>query len=691
MKIGKIVGIIVVVLVVIVGGGAAYLASLDVDEYRPEIAQAAKDSTGRELKLEGPLSLSISLTPTVSGEGISLANAAWGSQPQMLSLRRFEVQLQLLPLLFGDLQINRLILVQPDILLETDKDGKGNWEFDTLAAKQDGAAKAGDAPSADAGTAAIPHIGKLLIEGGQLTYRDGVSGETTKLALTSLEAQAASTSAPLNLKLQAVYNDMAMQVSGSVGPLANALSPNEPLQIDLTAEGLGLTATVKGSAKAADGTLDAAVQVSGANLAGLKPLAGDALPANLPLKLSTQVKAAGGKAGLSGLNLTLGKTDLSGDVSIDTTGEQPKITADLKSKRLDLTELQPPGAAGDGKPAKESAKKKQDGPAKVLPADPLPLDGLKAADANVTIAVAEIVTPKINLNDLSAQVKLAGGQLALKPLSLNVAGSAVNLDAMFNAARKVPTVALNLTAPKLDVGRLLRETETTDLLQGSGNVKVALTGQGNSVAAIAGSLNGGTNVLMNEGKVKTEALDVAVGGLSAIVGMMTSEKSDWTVLNCVASRFDIKNGVATSKVLLADTEYSTIVGEGSMDLGKEALAMKVSPQSKSVTLNVAVPIKIGGTFAEPTFRPDELATVRRLGGLLGATLFPPAALLALGDMGSGDDNPCLKIAKGGGKKPAAKAAEKPAVESMTESATEAVKAPLESLTKSLGGLFKKKE
>jgi len=216
---------------------------------------------------------------------------------------------------------------------------------------------------------------------------------------------------------------------------------------------------------------------------------------------------------------------------------------------------------------------------------------------------------------------------------------------------------------------------------------VKLAGQGHSVAAIAGSLNGGTSLLMNEGRVKTEALDMAVGGLSAIVGMMSSEKSEWTVLNCVASRFDVKKGVATSKVLLADTEYSTIVGEGSMDLGKEALAMKVSPQSKSATLNVAVPIKIGGTFAEPTFRPDELATARRLGGLLGAALFPPAALLALGDMGTGDDNPCLKIAKGGGKKPAAKTSEQPAA----SKATEALKSPMDAVKKGLGSLFGKKE
>jgi uncharacterized protein involved in outer membrane biogenesis len=665
VKIGKIIGIIVAVIVVIIGGGAAYLASMDADEFRPEIARAAQEATGRALQLEGPLSLSISLTPTISGEGISLANAPWGSRPQMLTLRRFEVELQLLPLLFGDIRINRLILIEPDILLETNAKGVGNWRFETMAAKADTAEDGG-------GDGAMPHIGRLLIENGQLTYRDGVSGETTKIMLTSLEADAASPSDPLNLKLRAAFNDIALTLQGSVGPLKNALSPDQALRIDLTAAGLGLTVKIKGSAKAASGVLDARIDVTAADLSGLRALAGDGVPANVALKLSTQVKAAAGKVSLSDLVLTLGKSDLAGSVAIDTAGKLPKITADLKGNRLDLSELLPP--ADKGSTEKTPKPRKSGRPGKVLPAEPLPLDGLKAAEAQVNIALGEVVMLQITLNEVSATIRLAKGRLTLEPLKATVAGGPVTITASIDAGGKVPTVALNVSAPKLDLGRLLREAKITDLLQGTGSLTIKLTGKGGSIAAIAGSLNGGTNFLLNQGKIKTEALDMAVGGLSAIVGMMSSEKSEWTVLNCIASRFDFKNGVATSRVLLADTEYSTVVGEGSMDLGQEALAMKISPQSKSATLNLAVPIKIGGTFAEPTFRPDELATARRLGGLLGATLFPPAALLALADLGSGEDNPCLKIAKGGGKTSSQRTAQ-PAAQPAVKAVTDAIKAP----------------
>ena len=689
MKIGRIIGVVVAIFVVIIGAGAGHLVGLNVDEYRPDIAQAAKDATGRALKLEGPLSLSVSLTPTISGEGISFANAPWGSQPHMLTLRRFEVQLSLLPLLFGDIQIQRLVLVEPEIFLETNKAGAANWQFEAMASKS--GEKADARGQSSGGDATLPHIGQLLIEKGHLTFLDGATGTVTKLALTQIEADAASADDPLNLKIQAAFNDMPVKLRGSVWPLKNALSPHDPVQADLTVEGLGLSFGIKGSGKATDGTIDAIITISAANLSGLRPLAGDALPDNLSLKFSAHAKATGSNASLSDLRLNLGRSDLSGSINIDTTGTLPKITAEIKGRRLDLAELLPGGGdkAGDKTPAKGRSGR----PSKVLPADPLPLDSLRLAEADIKIAIAEVATPQLVLNELSAVIQLANGHLTVKPMTVTAAGSPISISAAINAVAKVPTVAFHMAASKLDLGRLLAETRTTELLQGSGSLKVTLAGRGASVTAIAGSLNGSTNLLMTEGRVKAEALDLAVGGLSALVGMMSSgEKSEWTVLNCVASRFDMKKGVATSRVLLADTEYSTVVGEGSLDLGKETLAMKVSPQSKSATLNLAVPIKIGGTFAQPTFRPDELATARRLGGLLGAALFPPAALLALGDMGSGDDNPCLKIAQGqqgGGNRPAVQA-QQPAAKSAAESATEAVKAPLESLKKGLGSLFGKK-
>ncbi|MFC7539484.1 hypothetical protein ACFQU2_08465 [Siccirubricoccus deserti] len=60
---------------------------------------------------------------------MALANMPSGSRPEMLRMRRAEVELALLPLLSRRVEVRRLVLVAPDLLLETDKAGQPNWAF----------------------------------------------------------------------------------------------------------------------------------------------------------------------------------------------------------------------------------------------------------------------------------------------------------------------------------------------------------------------------------------------------------------------------------------------------------------------------------------------------------------------------------------------------------------------------------
>ncbi len=48
----------------------------------------------------------------------------------MATAARVEARVELLPLLSRRVEIARVTLVRPDILLETDANGRGNWQFD---------------------------------------------------------------------------------------------------------------------------------------------------------------------------------------------------------------------------------------------------------------------------------------------------------------------------------------------------------------------------------------------------------------------------------------------------------------------------------------------------------------------------------------------------------------------------------
>ena len=137
MKIRTIIGIAAVVVLGLVAAAVIYLMSIDVNQYRGLIAEKATSITGRKLTLAGPISLAVGLSPAVVINDARLANARWGTRPDMIKLKRIEVEVKLIPLIFGDIRVKRLILIEPDIWLETDKKGRGNWELDSGKTKKE--------------------------------------------------------------------------------------------------------------------------------------------------------------------------------------------------------------------------------------------------------------------------------------------------------------------------------------------------------------------------------------------------------------------------------------------------------------------------------------------------------------------------------------------------------------------------
>src|SRR6201997_1037042 len=120
---------VVAVIVLIVAGAGVFIATFDPNSYKPRIVAAVKQATGRDLDLQGNIHLGLSLQPTLTVENVSLSNPPGFSRPQMMTLQELDLKLALIPLLSREVQIDRLVLVKPDVLLETNAQGQANWVF----------------------------------------------------------------------------------------------------------------------------------------------------------------------------------------------------------------------------------------------------------------------------------------------------------------------------------------------------------------------------------------------------------------------------------------------------------------------------------------------------------------------------------------------------------------------------------
>ena len=96
---------------------------------------------------------------------VAFENAPWSKTRQMLTAKRVEVQIALLPLLSRRFEVIEFVLIEPVITLETDAGGRGNWEFATATA----AAAPPGAPASTSATATAIGIGNFEIRQGTLT------------------------------------------------------------------------------------------------------------------------------------------------------------------------------------------------------------------------------------------------------------------------------------------------------------------------------------------------------------------------------------------------------------------------------------------------------------------------------------------------------------------------------------------
>ena len=635
---------------VLVAAAAAVLYSIDVNSYREEIAAEFREATGRDLAIGGDIDLSISLTPAVTVERVAVANADWGSRPAMIALERAEAEVELLPLLAGDIRVTRLILIEPDILLETNADGLSNWRTgpppdDRSGAPAGSGGGAGRKDGAGGGPPPVPIFNHVEIRRGRLTYRDARSGEEMRFELERVSVRAASFGAPLEIEAGGAWNGAPFSASGTVGSLA-AIASGRPLELALDAKAFGFEARLSGAVAEPGkaGGLDLRAAVRGADLSSLAPLAGPGLPKLGPVAFDARIEGGADRFRFEDLKGALGASDLSGRVDLVLSGPRPRVSGTLASTGIDVAGLRSK-AAVSGRPtaAGKGAKPKNGGQDRVFPDDPLPLDGLKAADLDLTLSVERLAGYPVPVGAVQARISLEDGALSVRPFSATVAGSRVDGELHLDTRRAAPGLRLAARAPELDLGRLLEQAGVTDLFEGKARASVDLAGSGGSVAALMAGLDGDIRLVGGSGRLKTEAFDAAVGGASAVLGTLFSGRKQWTVINCAVAFVDIENGRAASRAVLIDTEYSTVAAKGTANLATETLDLTVEPRAKSATLNIAIPVRIRGTFANPKFRPEAGAALKKLGGLVGVALFPPAAIVGLGELG-GEGNECLETA-----------------------------------------------
>ena len=118
-------------------------------------------------------------------------------------------------------------------------------------------------------------------------------------------------------------------------------------------------------------------------------------------------------------------------------------------------------------------------------------------------------------------------------------------------------------------------------------------------------------------------------------------------LRCAVADFSVKAGTMSTDALIFDTEVTTIIGTGSIDLGEEKLDLTLNQKTKNTSpLALRSPIYIHGSFSDPVVEVDKTRIAARgLGALALGFINPLLALLPLIDPGPGKDSDCDQLVR----------------------------------------------
>ncbi len=604
---------------------AALVSLIDPNQFKPQLVEQVRKSTGRELVIQGDIGWRFWPSLGLSLEKVALRNPAGFAEPDLVRFEQGEASVGLLPLLSHKLEIGKVTLSGAHLFIQTRADGSSNLR-DLLQASADPKGEATTSePAATTPPAAsdkqpwqISLQGIALVDASALV-RDDRSGTVSRLDRLDLDLGQLTPGewVPVTLAAKGAQGELAFDLKGSaqlklasdasrseLKDVALAGSLSEPTQrldaFSLKADRLALgewsslSLSLSGAQGAADkptlagtleGTLKARLdenrqllELSDAVLAA--KLSGDALPRpQMQVKLAGFARAELDKQSVALSNLVLGADDalLSGSGAVRL-GAVPKVDFDLKGEKLDLdawlgqSAKAAPAAAMSGAAASAGAPAQT--AAQALSTAEPDLTALKSVDLAGRLQLGSLRLKGLDLSVVDLQLALAGGQLTLKQFSAGVAGGKVTASGVLDARQQPARYQVHKRVQGVDVRPLLQTLAQTDLLEGKGDLEVQVQGSGLSEQALRSRMQGKVNLKLSDGALHginlAEMIREARATLTGKGADQVKEvrKTDFSALT---ASFQIANGIARSDDIQLFAPALRVKGQGQTALVPETL------------------------------------------------------------------------------------------------------------------------
>jgi uncharacterized protein involved in outer membrane biogenesis len=627
-------------LAVALAGVAVLVFLWDWNWFRPLVEHEALVSLGRKVTLSH-FDLRPGRQTIAIADGVEVANPdGFPSDKPFATIERLSVTVDLWAYLHDQqIVVPSIVVDRPMVVAERPAGQQPNWIL--------------QAPGVSSGPP--PKIGDIQINDGRATVVVPAmkSDFAIDIATTDPDRQGERR---IQATAKGTYAKQPITGQLLAGALLSLRDPSRPYPIDLKVQNGPVHVSLVGTVQdpLAFTGADLKLVLAGPDMGLLYPLTGIPLPKTPPFQVTGDLDYSAAKIVFRHIVGKVGSSDLEGDVVVDPHRPRPLMTADMRSRQVDLADLggfigSQPGrmSTPNQTPQQKADLARAEASPQLLPTKPIDLPTLRSADMHLKYEGAHIIGKGVPFDRIATTMAIDDGRIRLDPLSVGVGqGQIAGTIDLTPLNDKQIRLHSDIGVQRVDLGRLM---QAAGIGNSSGTIggRAAIDSTGNSVATFAANGNGSVQLVMSGGG-ELRALLIDLSGLefgNSLLSALGIPRNDQ--IQCFVGDWALRQGMLSTRTLILDTDRNVVTGTGDVNLKDETLDYRLKTDAKHFSIGtVPTPIAITGRFKTPSIRPEALPLVAR-GGVAAALgfLFPPAALLPTIQFGVGDDSHCAPPAR----------------------------------------------
>ena len=628
--------------------------TFDPDDYRDDLINLVEEQTGRAFTIGG--SLELHLDPPLVGfevHDISFDNPPGFGQEPMLTAKRVEAYLQVIPLLMGDLKIHSVRLDGLQLRLRRKSNGHTNWAGlfgDEDASRPEAGSGTGGAAGIDLAEVRLTDSTiavwdelrnrRMRASNLSLNLKDLTAGGDAHVELDGelmawldtraenrINAQVRMTT-DLTLKrggekITGDDLDLTLELTGPafaftrIGPTIQARSfqwdqASDTLYLDgaeAMVEGAQLRfAPLEVKSLSEKPELTGHVEGTGVDVLHWLALWNHQVPALEDpttlrfLKWESDIRIHPRGIQLSGLDATLDSTSIQGEISL-LDFDRPRLALDLQVGEINLDRYLPQERKAEAEDEVDS----DDG----APSDGLPIDWLREQQLVAKVGLERLHWQGLEFTETHARLAAGQGRWEVESLNGQVNDSKVQAGAELDVSGGIPLYRLDLKLDQLELGRVLAlfDEDGHTPIEGTTDLNLALNARGHRPATVWPSLTGFISLTVRNGVLQVGGVARAVEAAIAALQERPSETTSQGKLpfDLLLASWNANDGRLTSRELKMDAGAISLDGLGYIDLPSSSVDYQLNVWSGD---SLRIPVRIKGPFDDLSHSVDMSSLVQ---------------------------------------------------------------------------------